>query len=543
MSNSPSVVVSLLAGLLLMLIGQASAQLTDKTQTSTANAGINKSFADEANASLPNDGRGDIFTPGSSLFIINRDPFRAVRRGRQIFQRKFTKDQGQGPRVNSDSTGELNDSAQANLGAGLVDSCAGCHGRPRGSAGAGGDVVTRPDSRNAPHLFGVGLREMLADEITSDLRATRGSAVAQAASSGTSVTIPLTSKGISFGSITANPNGTLNTSGVQGVDPDLRVRPFFAQGGSFSIREFAVGAFKDEMGLEAVDPDLLAAHNGGHVVTPSGLVLDGHLDTIKLPPVSSATEDGDGDGVANEIPTSIVDFMEFYLLNCFAPGTYQPPSGGEMQGEEGSGRDGLAIFNSIGCQSCHIQNLEINHDRRVADVHTGFDPVNGIFNELFSQATTLTLAMNDGSGLPALKKPIGAPFLVRSIFTDFKRHDLGPNFYERNYDGTMQRQFMTRALWGVGSLSAHGHDGRSINLREVILRHGGEAQAAHDRFSKLPEVEKSRLEAFLNSLILFPPDDTASNLDPGNRSATSFPQAGHGSIKLTVLFNDPSDPE
>ncbi len=311
MSNSPSAVVSLLAGLLLMLIGQASAQLTDKTQTSTANAGINKSFADEANASLPNDGRGDIFTPGSSLFIINRDPFRAVRRGRQIFQRKFTKDQGQGPRVNSDSTGELNDSAQANLGAGLVDSCAGCHGRPRGSAGAGGDVVTRPDSRNAPHLFGVGLREMLADEITSDLRATRGSAVAQAASSGTSVTIPLTSKGISFGSITANPDGTLNTSGVQGVDPDLRVRPFFAQGGSFSIREFAVGAFKDEMGLEAVDPDLLAAHNGGHVVTPSGLVLDGHLDTIKLPPVSSATEDGDGDGVANEIPTSIVDFMEW----------------------------------------------------------------------------------------------------------------------------------------------------------------------------------------------------------------------------------------
>jgi hypothetical protein len=292
-----------------------------------------------------------------------------------------------------------------------------------------------------------------------------------------------------------------------------------------------VGAFKDEMGLEAVDPDLLAAHNGGHVVTPSGLVLDGHLDTIKLPPVSSATEDADGDGVANEIPTSIVDLMEFYLLNYFAPGIYQPSA------------EGLAIFNSIGCQSCHIQNLQVNHDRRVANVDTGFDPVNGIFNELFSQATTLTSAMNDGSGLPALKKPVGAPFLVRSIFTDFKRHDLGPNFYERNYDDTILEQFMTRALWGVGSLSAHGHDGRSINLREVILRHGGEAQAAHDRFSKLPEIQKSRLEAFLNSLILFPPDDTASNLDPGNRSASGLPQVGHGGIKLTVLFNDPSDPE
>jgi len=48
---------------------------------------------------------------------------------------------------------------------------------------------------------------------------------------------------------------------------------------------------------------------------------------------------------------------------------------------------------------------------------------------------------------------------------------------------------------------------------------------------------------FLNSLILFPPDDTASTLDPGNRSTPNFPQFGHGSIKLTVLFNDPTDVE
>jgi hypothetical protein len=45
--------------------------------------------------------------------------------------------------------------------------------------------------------------------------------------------------------------------------------------------------------------------------------------------------------------------------------------------------------------------------------------------------------------------------------------------------------------------------------------------------------------AFLNSLVLFPPDDTASNLDAGDRSAPGFPQFAHGSIKLSVLFNDP----
>jgi hypothetical protein len=31
-------------------------------------------------------------------------------------------------------------------------------------------VVTRPDSRDAPHLFGLGIKEMLGDEITTDLR-------------------------------------------------------------------------------------------------------------------------------------------------------------------------------------------------------------------------------------------------------------------------------------------------------------------------------------------------------------------------------------
>lgn len=44
-------------------------------------------------------------------------------------------------------------------------------------------------------------------------------------------------------------------------------------------------------------------------------------------------------------------------------------------------------------------------------------------------------------------------------------------------------------------------------------------------------------------MVLFPPDDTASNLDPGNRAALNFSQFGHGSIKLTVLFNVPSKKE
>ena len=85
--------------------------------------------------------------------------------------------------------------------------------------------------------------------------------------------------------------------------------------------------------------------------------------------------------------------------------------------------------------------------------------------------------------------------------------------------------------------------GRSINLREVILRHGGEAQAARNAFELATGADQRAVLAFLESLVLFPPPDTASNLDPSNPGAVGFPRVGHGSIKLSVLFNNPAVPE
>ena len=132
---------------------------------------------------------------------------------------------------------------------------------------------------------------------------------------------------------------------------------------------------------------------------------------------------------------------------------------------------------------------------------------------------------------------------MRGVFTDFRRHDLGPAFHERNFNGTMTTQFMTEPLWGVASTAPYGHDGRSVNLEQVILRHGGEAQASRDRFAALPEWMKTDVLTFLGTLVLFPPDDTASNLNPADKEAVDFPQKGHGSIALTVLFNDAADKE
>ncbi|MGK0178334.1 MAG: hypothetical protein ACI8PD_000120 [Nitrospinales bacterium] len=503
----------------LIWVGSSQAQLTDQTQTpNIAGRGIALSLGQQIGV-----GQGDVLTPDSSLYIIKRDPARAVRRGRQLFQRKFTKAQGQGPRV-LDGVGDI--ASIGALGAGLADSCALCHGLPRGSAGFGGDVVTRPDGRNAPHLFGLGLQEQLADEITWDLRSIQGEAINSAQSSGSPAQKKLVSKGIDFGLIIGLPDGSVDTSQVQGVDPDLRVRPFFAQGGTISIREFIVGALKAEMGLEMADPCLQTASAGGICTTPAGLVLDGTWDSIEAPPITAGNIDGDLDGVIEEIDPAVVDFMEFYLLNYFKPGF----------GEQTRGiRAGLRTMRKIGCLECHRENLTVESDRRIADVETKFDPKKGIFNRMFAKAKTLFETVDDGQALPKLL-PKNDPFFVKWIFADFKRHDLGPNFHEINYDGTVQTEMMTEPLWGVGSTAPYGHDGRSTSLKEVILRHGGEAQKSRNKFAKLKRGRQDAVINFLETLVLFPPDSTASNLNPGDPNASNFPQEGHGSINLGALF-------
>ena len=188
------------------------------------------------------------------------------------------------------------------------------------------------------------------------------------------------------------------------------------------------------------------------------------------------------------------------------------------------------MFDTIGCTQCHIPNLPLNRDRRVTDVETTYDPENGIFNNLFAAATPLHGTVDDGTGFPPLKRPLLQPFLVENIFGDFKRHDLGPNFHECTFDGTIRTHFMTALLWGVGSTAPYGHGGRSINLTEVILRHGGEAQGARDAFAQLSDAQQQAILRFLESLVLFPPDDTASNLDPATQVPQAFHKKGTGAL-------------
>ncbi len=52
-------------------------------------------------------GHGNENTAGSAVYLVKRDPARSIRRGLQLFQRKFSLDEGHGPRVNASSTGDI----------------------------------------------------------------------------------------------------------------------------------------------------------------------------------------------------------------------------------------------------------------------------------------------------------------------------------------------------------------------------------------------------------------------------------------------------
>src|SRR5262249_56949940 len=93
-----------------------------------------------------------------------------------------------------------------------------------------GEQTGGADQRNPPQVLGLGPIACLAREMSAELHAQSDAARARAQAEGHRVEQALTSKGISFGRIAAEPDGTLHAGAVKGVDPDLTVRALGWQG-------------------------------------------------------------------------------------------------------------------------------------------------------------------------------------------------------------------------------------------------------------------------------------------------------------------------
>jgi CxxC motif-containing protein (DUF1111 family) len=138
---------------------------------------------------------------------------------------------------------------------------------------------------------------------------------------------------------------------------------------------------------------------------------------------------------------------------------------------------GERIFRRIGCDSCHVPrmrtgrvyHLQVDETRRVR--------------------------------VPALENE------WVEAYSDFLVHDMGDELADDG--GTTVGRVMGRAggrhwrttpLWGLRFKNAYLHDGRTADLSEAILAHGGEGQVSRDRFAALSERQQRLLMAFLMRL-------------------------------------------
>jgi CxxC motif-containing protein (DUF1111 family) len=90
-------------------------------------------------------------------------------------------------------------------------------------------------------------------------------------------------------------------------------------------------------------------------------------------------------------------------------------------------------------------------------------------------------------------------------YTDLLLHDLGADLADgRSEFAAGARDWRTAPLWGTGAAAAAGarflHDGRARTLEEAILWHGGEADAARNRYARLRQPDRAALIRFLSTL-------------------------------------------
>lgn len=112
--------------------------------------------------------------------------------------------------------------------------------------------------RSTIDMFGSGYYEMLARQITADLQNIRNNLQVGEQTS-------LTSKGISFGVLARNPDGSWNASAVQGLSPQslvssdaqhppsLLILPFHQAGSTVSLRVFTNDAFSQHHGMQSTE--------------------------------------------------------------------------------------------------------------------------------------------------------------------------------------------------------------------------------------------------------------------------------------------------
>jgi di-heme oxidoreductase (putative peroxidase) len=480
-----------------------------------------------------------------------------IQYGAQLFNARFTIQEGAG-RPKSKGTGApISDPSSPlvfprnfdRLSSPDANSCSGCHNAP--VAGAGGDRVTEvfvlaqrfdhltfdhddgittrgavdesgkfvtmdnaTNDRKTIGMNGSGFVEMLARQMTADLQAER-----DATPPGNSR--QLTSKGVLFGTLKHNADGTWNTSQVQGLaapslssngtnPPSLIIRPLHQVGNVVSIRQFSNNAFNHHHGMQAEERFGLNA-------------------------------DLDGDGFSNELTTADLTAVSLFQATLPVPGRVIPND----PAVERANLQGEAVFDKIGCATCHATLLLTSNNNPGLPGQPGwfyfepnpYNPTTGPNSPnlqlgpanypVSAPALTVDLTSNI-LPLPRLRAHNGA--VLVEAYTDLKLHDISatsnpatdpecehldqnqpagsPGFFAGNC------KFITRKLWGFYNQGgAFMHHGKFTTAREAVEAHNGEALSQRLAFDALPPHLQNDLIEFLKSLQVLPPGSKSLVVD------------------------------
>jgi cytochrome c peroxidase len=402
-----------------------------------------------------------------------------------------------------------------------ANSCYGCHAQPFGIPGGAGDIVanvfvlgqrfdfatfdptngvptkTAVDERGQPvtlqniansrvtiGMFGSGYIEMLARQMTAELQRIRD-AMAPGASQ------PLVSKGVHFGTLTRLPDGSWDTSRVEGLaelslasvgpnaPPSLIIRPFHQAGRVVSLREFTNNSFNQHHGMQSTER-------------------------------FGINTDPDGDGVSNELTRADVTAVTIFQATMAVPGRVIPND----RKIEAAVRNGEQRFAQIGCAICHRPSLPLTNE---GWIFTEPNPYNPITNLRVGDAPTLSVDLTNHKLPPPRLKPRQGVVEVPA-FTDLKLHDItsGPDDPNREpldmqtAPGSIgffagNSKFITRKLWGCGNTPPYYHHGQYTTMRQAILAHAGEALDSRQAFQSLATYDQDSIIEFLKTLQVLPP--------------------------------------
>ena len=399
-----------------------------------------------------------------------------------------------------------------------TNSCSGCHNKP--DIGGGGDIVgnvfvlgqrfdfatfdsfdpvptrggvdevgkpvslqTIADSRKTIGMFGSGYLEMVARQMTAELQSIRNSTPPGAAQA-------LVAKGVSFGMIKHNLDGTWDTSKVVGLPPpatatsgttppDLVIRPYHQASNVISVRQFTNNAFNHHHGIQSEERFGVGA-------------------------------DPDGDGFVNELTRADITAATIFQVTLPVPGRVIP-SDPQIRNAI---RNGAKKFDEIGCTHCHLPNLPLD---KQGWIYSEPNPYNPAGNLQVGQTQTLFVDLTDPS-LPSPRlRPHEDGVIQIPAFTDLKVHDItsgpgDPNCEPLNMNrsaGSMgffagNCQFITRKLWGIANQHSFGHHGLYTTMREATLAHAGEALGSRMAFQSLGAYDQDSVIEFLKSLQILP---------------------------------------